>query len=60
MYIFTDHRVTAWRPDLVLIDKQLNCTKLIDNACVMDRHVVEKHGEKVEKYFDLAVELQTL
>ena len=57
--IFTDHKITAWRPDLVLMDKQLQCTKLIDVAYVMDRHVVEKHREKIEKYLVLAVELQT-
>ena len=26
----------------------------------MDRHVVEKYGEKNEKYLDLAIELQSL
>ena len=26
----------------------------------MDRHVVDKHGEKIEKYLDLAIELQSL
>ena len=35
-------------------------TKIIDIACVMDRHVVDKHGEKIEKYLDLAIELQSL
>ena len=58
--IFTDHKITARCPDLVLMDKQLQCTKLIDVACMMDRHVVEKHREKIEKYLVLAVELQTL
>jgi len=57
--LFTDHRILAWRPDLVLMDEHLKCTTLIDVACVMDRYVVEKHREKVEKYLDLAVELQT-
>jgi len=36
------------------------CTKVIDVACVMDRHVVVKHQEKIEKYLDLAIELQVL
>ena len=35
-------------------------TKIIDIACVMDHHVVDKHGEKIEKYLDLAIELQSL
>ena len=44
--IFTDHKITIRYPDLVLMDKQLKCTKLIDAACMMDRHVVEKHRER--------------
>ena len=32
----------------------------IDVACVMDRHVIDKHREKAEKYLDLAIELQSL
>ena len=28
--------------------------------CVMDRHVIDKHKEKSEKYLHLAIELQTL
>ena len=35
-------------------------TKIIDMICVMDCHVVDKHGEKIEKYLDLAIELQSL
>ena len=58
--IFTDHRITARRPDIVLIDKQQRLTRLIDIACVMDRNVVEKHREKIEKYLHLSVELQSL
>ena len=26
----------------------------------MDRHVIDKHKEKIEKYLDLAIELQVL
>ena len=58
--IFTDHKVTAQHPDLVVIDKQLKYTKLIDIACMMDCYVVGKNREKIEKYLVLAVELQTL
>ena len=42
------------------MDKRTRCTKLIDVACVMDRHVIDKHREKAEKYLDLAIELQSL
>ena len=58
--IFTDHGIAARRPDLVLVDKVARRTKIIDITCVMDRHVVDKHGEKIEKYLDLAIELQSL
>ena len=32
--------ITARTPDL---DKQSSCTKLIDVACIMGRHVIDKH-----------------
>ena len=56
--IFTDRRILARRPDIVYMDK--SCTKLLDVACVMDRHVVDKYREKCDKYLDLAIELQKL
>ena len=37
--IYTDHGIAARRPDLVLVDKMARCTKIIDIACMMDRHV---------------------
>ena len=58
--IFTDHGIAARKPDLVLVDKVARRTKIIDIACVMDRHVVDKHREKIEKYLDLTIELQSL
>ena len=58
--IFTDRRILARRPDIVYMDKGSGCTKLLDVACVMDRHVVDKYREKCDKYLDLAIELQKL
>jgi len=58
--LYTDRRITARRPDLVFMNKHSGCTKLIDVACVMDRHVIDKHKEKIEKCLDLAIELQSL
>ena len=60
LIFFTDHGIPARRPDLVLVDKVVRRTNIIDIACVMDRHVVDKHGEKIEKYLDLAIELQSM
>ena len=58
--IFTDKRISARRPDIVCVDKRSSCGTFIDVTCVMDRHVIDKHREKTEKYLDLAIELQTL
>ena len=43
-----------------MVDNIARCTKIIDIACVMDRHVIDKHKEKIEKYLDLTIELQVL
>jgi len=58
--IFTDTRISARRPDLVLVDKEAKHSFLIDVACVMDRNVVSKENEKVDKYLDLSIELQRI
>jgi len=55
--IFTDKRISARYPDLVLIDRVDKCTYLIDIACAMDRNVGCKETEKIENYLDLSVEL---
>ena len=38
---YTDRRILARRRDIVYMDKGSGCTKLLDVACVMDRHVVD-------------------
>ena len=45
-----DSRIIA-RPDLVFMDKHSSCTKHV--ACVMDRHVIDKHRENIKKYITL-------
>ena len=52
--------LTMVLPDLVLVDKVARSTKIIDIACVMNCHVADKHGDKIEKYLDLVIELQSL
>ena len=49
MILFTDRLISARLPDLVLVSKETNNTFLIDVACVMDRNVLTKEKEKVEK-----------
>ena len=47
--IFTDRLISSRRPDLVLVNKETNSTFLVDVACVMDRNVLTKEKEKVDK-----------
>jgi len=56
--IFTDRLMSTPRPDLVLVSKETNNAFLFDVACVMDRNVLMKEKEKVEKYMDLTIALQ--
>ena len=58
--IQTDHIIQARRPDIVLVNKQERTCQLIDVACPVDRKVVEKEEEKIEKYRDLAREVAKL
>ena len=58
--IMTDKKITARRPDIVIVNKGQRKTTLIDIACPCDRNVNDKETEKVEKYQDLKIELQRL
>ena len=63
--IQTDHRISARRPDLILINnnnnkkKKRNC-KIIDFAIPADHRIKLKKCEKKDKYLDLARELKKL
>ena len=41
---------------MVSVNKCLSCGTFMDVTYVMDRHVIDKHREKTEKYLDLAIE----
>ena len=58
--IQTDHVIQARRPDIVVKDKELDHTWIIDIAVPGDARVEDKEKEKVEKYQDLARELRRL
>ena len=57
--IQTDHVIEAWRPDLVVADKERSC-KIIDFAVPGDSRIEEKEKDKIEKYQDLGKELQKI
>jgi len=50
--IFTDKMISARHPDLIYIDKEKKQMYLIDIACVMDRNVIDKEKEKIDKRFE--------
>ena len=56
----TDHEIGARRPDLVIIDKRDKSCQIIDVAIPEHNRVREKEDEKVEKYQDLAREVQKM
>ena len=58
--IRTDKKISARRPDIVVVDKNKIRTTLIDVACTWDKNVEDKEIEKVNKYQDLKIELQRI
>ena len=54
--IQTNHVIEAWRPDLVLVDKNKRISKIIDFT-VPGYSRIEKEKDKIEKYQDLRREL---
>ena len=58
--IQTDHVIEARRPDLVVADKKERGCKIIDFAVPGDSKSEEKEKDKIEKYEDLARELQEI
>ena len=58
--IQTDHVLQVYRPDILVNDKDVNHTWIIDTAMSGDGRAEEKKCEKVEKHLDLAREIQKL
>ena len=50
--IRTDKKISARRPNKVVVDKNERRTTLIDVACTLDKNVEDKEIEKVNKYLD--------
>ena len=55
--IMTDKKITARRPDIVIVNKGQRKTTFIDIACPCDRNVNDKETGKVEKYQDLKIDI---
>ena len=52
--------IEARRPDLVVVDKKNRTCQIIDFAVPGDSRIEDKEKEKIEKYQDLAREVQKL
>ena len=58
--IQTDHRISARRPDLIIINRKKKICKIVDSALPADHRMKLKECEKRDKYLDLAKELKKL
>ena len=59
--ILTDHRISARRPDLIIINnnkKKKEKCKIVDFAVLADHKIKLKECEKKDKYLDLVRELK--
>ena len=54
----TDHRISARRPGLIIINKKKRTCKIVDFAVPADHRIKLKECEKKDKYLDLARELK--
>ena len=55
-----DKKISARRPDIVVVGKNERRATLIDVSCTQDKNVKDKEIEKVNKYQDLKIELQRI
>ena len=55
--IKTDRKLSYYRPDIVVIDREENTWYIADFVIPVDHCVKEKEEEKIDKYMDLAAEV---
>ena len=58
--IWTDKGISAYRPDIIVINKLDNTAQLIDVSIPTDCHIVFKENKNIEKYQNLRIELERL
>ena len=54
--IQTDQLISAWRPDLIIINEKKKIFKIVDFTVPADHRIKLKESEKIDKYFHLARE----
>ena len=55
-----DHLISAWRPDLVIVNKKKKSCRIVKFAISANPWVKFKLSEKKSKYLDFARELKTM
>jgi hypothetical protein len=58
--IFTDNKISARRPDIVVINKTTNSGLIIDINCPNDRNVCVNEIKKMHKYSELKIEVERI
>ena len=58
--MYTDHLISARRPDLIIINKKKRICRIVDFAVQADHRIKLKECEKKDKYLSLARELKKL
>ena len=58
--IYTEKKIEARRPDIVVIDKKEKSVQLNDIAVPKGSRIDEKEAEKIDKYQELRIELERL
>ena len=57
MQVHTDKTIKAYKPDIIIKDKQEKTCMLIDMTIPSDRNTSVKVAEKLSKYKDLEIEI---
>ena len=58
--IFTDSKISARRPDIVVVNKTTNTGFIIDINCPSDRNVCVNETKKMLKYSELKIEVERI
>jgi len=56
----TDRTISNNKPDIIICDNEKGTCMLIDIAISGDRNVIKKEAEKILKYKDLTIEIQSM
>ena len=56
--IYTHNKLKHNRPDITLIDKEINELALMDQAIPFHQNVLSTEDEKIERYQDLTFEIK--